>query len=213
MDGVAGAFVAGLGVDDGGFVFTVGDDVGLARQSCRPAAEFKPVLSLDVDVVGADFPVTDPLIDERGVVEQPLGPVEVRGLPGPVLVMGFVPDGPLAGVFARQEARQPGGPDVGVFAGDGPRSGRRNGTGAFGTSPIPATLGPTRAGASSNVGSGSTSVQKAEIWLSHRDASKCGAWLYCVPPCCWSWLNSDGAHPASRGLARCLAGKVLARGG
>ena len=86
LHGVAGTVVSGLGVDNDGFVFTVGDDVGLARQSCRPAAEFKPVLSLDVDVVAADFPVTDPLVDEGRVVEQLLGLVDVRWLVVPVLV-------------------------------------------------------------------------------------------------------------------------------
>ena len=56
LHGVAGAFVAGLGVDDDAVIFAVGDDVGLAGQRRRFAAEFKPVLSLDVDVVAADFP-------------------------------------------------------------------------------------------------------------------------------------------------------------
>lgn len=50
LDGVAGVFVAGLGVDDDAVILTAGDDVGPAGQRRRFAAEFKPVLSLDVDV-------------------------------------------------------------------------------------------------------------------------------------------------------------------
>ena len=59
LHGVAGAFVAGLGVDDDSIIFTVGNDVGLAGQRGSPAAEFEPVLLLNVDVVSADFPVGD----------------------------------------------------------------------------------------------------------------------------------------------------------
>ena len=83
LDGVAGAFVAGLGVDDDGFVFTVGNDVGPTGQRRRLAAEFKPVLRFDVHVVAADFPVSDAFVDEGGVVQQPLGLVEVRRLADP----------------------------------------------------------------------------------------------------------------------------------
>ena len=38
LDGVAGAFVASLGVDDDGFVFPVGNDVRPAGQRRGPAA-------------------------------------------------------------------------------------------------------------------------------------------------------------------------------
>lgn len=72
LHGVAGAFVAGFGVDDDAVIFAVGDDVGPAGQSRRFTAEFKPVLSLDVDVVAADFPVGSALVEQRSVVEQPL---------------------------------------------------------------------------------------------------------------------------------------------
>ena len=81
LHGVAGAFVAGLGVDDDAVIFAVGDDVRPAGQRGGSAAEFEPVLCLDVDVVAADLPVSDALVDEGGVVEQPLGLVEVGRLP------------------------------------------------------------------------------------------------------------------------------------
>ena len=49
------------------------------------------------------------------MVEQPLGLVEVGQGSGLALV-GLEPDGPFARVLAGQQPRQPGGPDVGVFA-------------------------------------------------------------------------------------------------
>ena len=116
LDGVAGAVVAGLGIDDDGFVFAVGDDVRPASQRRGLAAEFKPVLCFDVDLKAADRPVLDSLVDEGGVVEHPLGLVEVRWDAFPALVMGLEPDGPLAGVLTGEEAGQPGGPDVGEVA-------------------------------------------------------------------------------------------------
>ena len=84
LDGVVGVFVARLRVVDDGVVFTVGDDVGPARQRRGSAAEFKPVLRYDV--VAADFPVADTLVDVGRVVEQQLGLVDVRWLVVPVLV-------------------------------------------------------------------------------------------------------------------------------
>ncbi len=116
LHGVAGAFLAGLGVDDDAVIFAVGDDVGPAGQRCRFAAEFKPVLSLDIDVEAADFPVGSALVEQCGMGEQPLCLVEVGRLPGPVPVVGLEPDGPFAGVLTGEQARQPGGPDVGMFA-------------------------------------------------------------------------------------------------
>ena len=47
---------------------------------------------------------------------EPVGLVEVGWLLGPILVVGFEPDGPLAGPFAGEETGQPGGPDVGEIA-------------------------------------------------------------------------------------------------
>ena len=69
LHGVAGAFLAGLGVADDNGVFPVGDDVALAGQRGCPAAEFEPVLRFNVDVVAADCPVADAFVDEGGVVE------------------------------------------------------------------------------------------------------------------------------------------------
>ena len=93
-----------------------GDQVGPAGEGGGPAVEFKPVLRLGLDVVTTDGPVGDALVEEGGVVEHPLGLVEVRRDAFPALVMGLEPDGPLAGVLAGELAGQPGGPDVGKIA-------------------------------------------------------------------------------------------------
>ena len=50
------------------------------------------------------------------MVQHPLGLVELGRASGPVLVVGLEPDGPFAGILARQETGQPGGAEVGVFA-------------------------------------------------------------------------------------------------
>ena len=44
------------------------------------------------------------LVQQRRVAHQPLGLVAVGGLAGPVGIVGLEPDGPLAGVFAGEEA-------------------------------------------------------------------------------------------------------------
>ena len=62
------------------------------------------------------LPVCFSLVQQRGVVQPPLGLVELGRGSGPVLVAGLEPDGPFARVLAGQQPRQPGGPDVGVFA-------------------------------------------------------------------------------------------------
>ena len=93
-----------LGVDDNGFAWPVGDDVGPSGEGCGSAVELKPVLRLGVDAVAADCPVGDALVEERGVVEHPLGLVEVRRDAFPALVMGLEPDGPFAGVLAGEES-------------------------------------------------------------------------------------------------------------
>ena len=69
--------MAGLGLDNDGVVFPAGDDVWSAGEGCGSAVEFKPVLRLGLDVVGTDGPVGDSLVEERGMVEHPLGLVEV----------------------------------------------------------------------------------------------------------------------------------------
>ena len=95
------------------------DQVGLARQRCRPAVEFEAVLCFDVHIKATVLPVCFSLVEERGVVQRPLGLVEVRWDLGPVLVVGLEPDGPFARVLAGQQPGQPGGPDVGGFSRDG----------------------------------------------------------------------------------------------
>ena len=96
-------------------------------QRCGLAAEFKSVLGLDVDVEAANFPVGDAFVQERGVVQNPLGLVELGRGSGPALVMGLEPDGPFARVLASQQLGQPGGPDVGRLSGNGARRGSRDG--------------------------------------------------------------------------------------
>lgn len=102
LNGVAGAVVASLGVDDDGLVFAVGDDVGSAGQGGGLAAELEPVLAFNVHLKPTDLPIPDSLVDEGGVFEHPLGLVEVGGLAGPVSVAGLEPNGPFAGVLAGQ---------------------------------------------------------------------------------------------------------------
>ena len=102
LDDVAGAFLAGLGVNDGGFIFPMGNDVRSPGQRGGPAAELRSVLDFAVDAEAADFPVSDALVEERGVVERPPGLAETRWLLGPVLVVRLEPHAPLAGVLAHQ---------------------------------------------------------------------------------------------------------------
>ena len=112
LDGVAGAVVSRLGVDDDGVILSTGDDFRYAGEDRCPAVEFKRVLGLGVDGVTTEGPVGDALVEERGVVEHSLGLVEVRRDAFPALVMGLEPNGPLAGVLTGERARQPSCPDV-----------------------------------------------------------------------------------------------------
>ena len=105
LDGVAGAFMTGLHVDDDRLTVPLRDQVGLARQHRCSAAELEAVLSLDVHIKATMLPVCFSLVEERGVVQPPLGLVELGRGSGPVLVMGLEPDGPLAGVLAGQQPR------------------------------------------------------------------------------------------------------------
>ena len=109
LDGVAGAIVPGLGVDDDRLIVPPRDQVWLARQRCGSAAELEAVLPLDAHAEAANLLVGSPLLDECRVVEHPLGVVEVGGLLGPVLVVCLEPDRPLARVVASQQPGQPGG--------------------------------------------------------------------------------------------------------
>ncbi len=53
------------------------------------------------------------------MVEHPLRLIEVGRDLGPVLVVGFEPDSPLAGVFAGEQLGQPRCPDVWELSCDG----------------------------------------------------------------------------------------------
>ena len=103
LHAVPRAFAVGLGVDDHGIVFPVGDDVGPASQRSCPAAEFKSVLRLNLDFEAADFPVLDSFVDEAVWSSSHWARSKSGGLAGPVLVMGLEPDGPSAGVVAGEE--------------------------------------------------------------------------------------------------------------
>ena len=70
---MAGVLLSSLRADDDGLVVPSGDKVGPAGQRCGLAAEFKSVLGVYVDVEAANFPVGDAFVEERGVVEHPLG--------------------------------------------------------------------------------------------------------------------------------------------
>ena len=85
----------------------------------------------DVDVEAANFPVGDAFVEERGVVEHPLGLVGLGRGSGPVPVVSLEPGGPLARVFAGQQPGQPGGLDVGRLSGNG-----QDGTRGMGIHPL-----------------------------------------------------------------------------
>ena len=119
LNDVTGAVLPDLHVDDDRLGVPLRDQVGLARQRCRPAVEFEAVLSFDVHIKATVLPVCFSLVEERGVVQHPLRLIEVGRDLGPVLLVGLEPDGPLAGVLAGQQPGQPGGPDVGGFSRDG----------------------------------------------------------------------------------------------
>ena len=76
------------------------------------ATELKGVLVLDAYVVAALGPPVSVFVQERGMAGKPVGLVEVGGLTVPALVPRFEPDGPFAGSFAGEQARELGGPDV-----------------------------------------------------------------------------------------------------
>ena len=103
LDGVAGAFITGLHVDDDRLTVPLRDQVGLTRQHRCSAAELEAVLSLDVHIKATMLPVCFSLVEERGVVQQPLRLVELGRGSGPVPVVSLEPDRPLARIFARQE--------------------------------------------------------------------------------------------------------------
>ena len=100
LDDVTGALLPGLHVDDDRLAVPLRDQVGLTSESCRPALELEAVLSLDGHAVVAEFPFCFSLVEERSVVQNPLGLVEVRRDPSLVPVVSLEPNGPFARVLA-----------------------------------------------------------------------------------------------------------------
>ena len=92
------------------------EQVGLAGEGSGLSAEVEGVLVLNADVVASLGPLVSLLVEEARMVGKPVGLVEVGRLLGPALMVGFEPDGPLAGVLAGEQAWKSGGPDVGVFS-------------------------------------------------------------------------------------------------
>ena len=126
-----GALLASLDVGYQDVAAAVQDqEIRLAGEDGDVAAEAETVLVLDADVVAALEPEVALLVEQDGVVGQPLGLIEVGGGLCPTLVVGFEPGGPLAAALAGEQAGQPSGPDVGevpagaVEAGIGPLEGR-----------------------------------------------------------------------------------------
>ena len=64
LDNVTGAVLPGLDVDDDRLPVSLRDQVGLARQRCRPAVEFEAVLSFDVHIKATVLPVCFSLVEE-----------------------------------------------------------------------------------------------------------------------------------------------------
>ena len=95
-----GQFLASLEVDDEDAGFVEDQEVGLAGEDGRVAAELKGVLVLDAYVVAALDPPVSVFVQECGMADEPVGLVEVGGLTVPALVPRFEPDGPFAGSFS-----------------------------------------------------------------------------------------------------------------
>ena len=79
LGGVGRAGTAGLGVDDGYLVPSLGDQVGLACQHGAAAADAEGVLPFAQYRVALLFPTLTLLVQQGGVVQEPAGLVEVEG--------------------------------------------------------------------------------------------------------------------------------------
>ena len=77
--------------------------VGLAGEDGGLAAEAEGVLSLNAGFVTAMGPQVSLLVEKSGMLGKPVGLVEVGRFTVRALVMGFEPDGPIAGSFAGEE--------------------------------------------------------------------------------------------------------------
>ena len=113
---VRGALNAGLGIDDEDVVVRWDNQIRLAGEGGDAALEPEGILTLDADVVAAVLELAARVVQQRGVVDLPLGEVEIGGRAFLALVMGSEPRGPFAGAFAGEELGEPGSPDVGEGA-------------------------------------------------------------------------------------------------
>ena len=100
---VPGLFLAALDVDDEDAVVVEDEQVRLAREDGGLSAESESVLVLEAYVVAAVGPLVSLLVEQGGMLREPVGLVEVGRFTVPALVMGFEPDGPFAGSLAGQE--------------------------------------------------------------------------------------------------------------
>ena len=90
-------------VDDEDAVVVENQQVGLAGEGGGLTAEAEGVLVLEADGVTAVGPLVALLVEQSGMPREPVGLVEVGRFTVPALVMGFEPDGPLAGPFTGEE--------------------------------------------------------------------------------------------------------------
>ena len=100
--------MAGLGARDEDLVVFFTGQVRLAGDGGGAAFQAEEVLVLGVDVVPAVLQVLPFPVHQGGVVQHPLGAVEVGGRLLPTPVVGLEPAGPLARIFAGQELGQGG---------------------------------------------------------------------------------------------------------
>ena len=129
LDYVAGAVLPGLRIYDHLLAVPLRDQIGPVRQRYRTAAEFEPVLRLDVYVEAADFPVGSSLIQERCVVEHTLGLIEVERDPGRVLEIDIETNRPTRTNCRRPAVWAARWPICRVIVGERPRRDSGDGTG------------------------------------------------------------------------------------
>ena len=94
-----------------------GNEVRLSCHGRGPAPEPERVLVLREYGISQSLPAFPLTGDQGGMIEHPLGLVEIGRRPGPVLVVRPEPASPLAGVLTCQELCEPRGPHIRRFPG------------------------------------------------------------------------------------------------